>query len=82
MKKNLLLLVVLCLSFTAFDSTAQAPTTFWADNAVTSWYNTTSTTFTITTESQLAGLALLVEGGNNFSGKTINIANDLNLGAH
>lgn len=65
-----------------FDANAQTPTTLWANNAVTTWYNTTSTTFSITTPNQLAGLALLVEGGNNFSGKTISIANDLDLGAH
>ena len=64
------------------EANAQTPTTLWGDNAVTTWYNTTSTTFSITTPNQLAGLAVLVEGGNNFSGKTITIANDLDLGAH
>ncbi|MEO7082043.1 MAG: T9SS type A sorting domain-containing protein, partial [Flavobacteriales bacterium] len=38
--------------------------------------------FSITTPEQLAGLSTLVAGGNNFSGKTINIANDLDLAAH
>lgn len=71
-----------CISFIHFDAKAQVPTTLWANNAVITWYNTTSTSFTLTTANELAGLALLVEGGNNFSGKTINIANDLNLGAH
>ncbi|CAM3982794.1 T9SS type A sorting domain-containing protein [Flavobacterium antarcticum] len=82
MKKNLLLLLLLCLSFTAIDSNAQAPTTLWADNATTMWYNGTSTNFTITSANELAGVAILVEGGNNFAGKTITIANDLDLGAH
>lgn len=71
-----------CISFIHFDAKAQVPTTLWADSAVTTWYNTTSTSFTLTTANELAGLALLVEAGNNFAGKTINIANDLNLGAH
>lgn len=82
MKKTLLYLMLLCITLVQFDAKAQAPTTYWADNAVTTWYNASANTFTLTTASQLAGLAVLVEGGNTFSGKTINIASDLNLGAH
>lgn len=74
--------MLICITFVQFDAKAQAPTTFWADNAVTTWYNTTDNTFTLTTAGELAGLAILVEGGNNFSGKTIVIGNNLNLGAH
>ncbi|MGV9012833.1 MAG: T9SS type A sorting domain-containing protein [Flavobacteriales bacterium] len=58
------------------------PTTMWSANATTAWYNGTDTEFNITTPEELAGLSTLVAGGNNFTGKTINIANDLDLAAH
>lgn len=45
----------------------------------TNWYNDADTTFTISTAAQLAGLAQLVNGGNNFSGKTITIGADIDL---
>ena len=59
-----------------------APTTSWADNADTSWYNSSKTEFTITTAAQLAGLAKLVKEGNKFAGKTIKIGNDIDLSNH
>lgn len=81
MKQKLLFLVLLCSAFLPFKTTAQ-PTTLWSDNANTTWYNAGSYTFTLTTPNQLAGLAILVEGGNNFAGKTIMIGSNLDLGAH
>lgn len=46
----------------------------------TSWYNTINTTFTISTADQLAGLAQLVNNGNdNFSGKTIRLSADIDI---
>ncbi|MCD7773186.1 MAG: carboxypeptidase regulatory-like domain-containing protein [Ruminococcus sp.] len=45
----------------------------------TSWYNSTDTSFTITTATQLAGLASLVNNGNNFSDKTIKLGNNIDL---
>ncbi|MCD7766573.1 MAG: hypothetical protein LUH53_08705 [Lachnospiraceae bacterium] len=49
-------------------------------SADTSWYNDTDTSFTITTASQLAGLASLVNAGtDDFSGKTIMLGNNINL---
>jgi hypothetical protein len=54
------------------------------------WYNTTDTTFTITTEEQFAGFGAIVGGmakddqGNviqdTFEGKTVNLGADLDLG--
>jgi hypothetical protein len=47
----------------------------------TSWYNPSDTEFTLRTPAQLAGLAELVNNGtDNFSGKTILLAADLDLG--
>lgn len=51
----------------------------WDGTADTTWYNDTDTEFTITTAEQLAGLAELVDGGNDFAGKTIKLANDIDL---
>ena len=81
MKKKLLFFVFVFNLLTNFSAIAQ-PSTFWSDNANTTWYSAGPSTFTLTTANQLAGLAILVEAGNNFSGKTINIGNNLDLGAH
>ena len=63
---------------------AEAPTTKWSETANydTSWYNATDTEFTLTTAKQLAGLAVLVNGGNSFSGKTVKLGAGIDLAAH
>ncbi|TCL54980.1 GLUG motif-containing protein [Kineothrix alysoides] len=53
----------------------------------TSWYNTSASTFEISTADQLAGLALLLtnadsSGVDNFSGKSIKLTNDIDLSAY
>jgi hypothetical protein len=48
----------------------------------TSWYNSASTTFTLTTADQLAGLATLVNAIDSFSGKTIILGNNIDLSAY
>ncbi|SKC10276.1 Por secretion system C-terminal sorting domain-containing protein [Soonwooa buanensis] len=58
------------------------PTTDWIDNADTSWYNSTSTSFQISTAAELAGLTKLVFNGNDFSGKTITLMQDVDLAGH
>lgn len=45
-----------------------------------SWYKDNQTVFTLTKPAQLAGLAELVNGGNNFSGKTVKLGSDIDLG--
>ena len=45
----------------------------------TSWYSTGPTAFTLTTADQLAGLAALVNSGNDFDGKTITLGNNIDL---
>lgn len=62
--------------------TENFPTTNWLENADVSWYNTTATSFSLKTAEQLAGLAKLVYDGNDFSGKTIKITNDVDVGKH
>lgn len=51
----------------------------WDGTVDTSWYNDTDTEFTLTTAEQLAGFAKLVDGGNNFAGKTVKLGKDLDL---
>ena len=79
---NLRVLFLSTLLFIFAGAAFAQPTTQWSATATTAWYNSTDTEFSITTPEQLAGLSTLVAGGNNFSGKTINIANDLDLAAH
>ena len=61
--------------------TALAGEAAWNGTTVdTSWYNDSATEFTISDSADLAGLAKLVNAGNNFSGKTIKLGNDIDLG--
>ncbi len=52
----------------------------WDGTVDTSWYNETDTEFVIESASALVGLGELVDGGNNFAGKTIKLAADVDLG--
>ena len=51
----------------------------WDGTADTSWYNDADTEFKLDSAMQLAGLAELVDDGNTFEGKTIKLANNMNL---
>ena len=53
----------------------------WDGTADTSWYNDTDTEFEITTAEQLAGLALIVGTKDQFEGKTVKLAVDMDLRA-
>ena len=63
--------------------TAQWLPVYWTyeNNYETSWYvgHESDTVYTLTTPEQFAGLAYLVNNGNNFSGKTIKLNNDIDL---
>ena len=57
----------------------------WDGNADTTWYTSkpdSTTIYTIYTAEELAGLAELVNGGNNFAGKTIYLGADLDMSGH
>ena len=54
----------------------------WTEFADTAWYDGQKAEFTLTTAAQLAGLAKLVNGGNNFNSKTVKLGADIDLGAH
>ena len=55
---------------------------YWEDHTDTTWYNDTDTEFTLYTAEQLAGLAELVDNGNNFAGKTVKLGADIDLGGY
>ncbi len=63
------------LTTTAFANNVDT----WDGSADTSWYNDIDTEFTLTTAEQLAGLAKLVDGGNTFEGKTVNLGKNIDL---
>ncbi len=81
--KNGLLLLFVTLLLTFNKSLAQSvPSTLWSANAVTTWYDNLSTEFTLSTAEELAGLSVLVAGGNDFEGKTIIVGANIDLAAH
>lgn len=80
MKKRILsILLTLCMVLTLLPNVAWADSTAWDGSADTAWYNTSDTSFTITTAEQLAGLAQLVNEGNNFYNKTVLLGADIVL---
>ena len=74
MKKLLLSLLFALVALTGLQAQ-----TIWDGTADTEWYDETSTEFEISTAEQLAGLAELVNNGNDFSGKTILLTADIVL---
>ena len=74
MKKLLLSLLFALVALTGLHAQ-----TIWDGTADTSWYNETSTEFEISTAEQLAGLAKLVNNGNDFSYKTVRLTADIVL---
>lgn len=69
-------MVCLCLALAGVSAWGQDAEN-WIYYADTEWAN--SEPYTITTADQLAGLAQLVNGGNNFEGKTITLGSDIDL---
>lgn len=51
----------------------------WDGTVDSSWYNEEDTEFTLTSAEQFASLIELVDGGNNFEGKTVKLSSDLDL---
>ena len=81
-KRLLCSLLALCMVLSTMGTVAfanNAEADVWDGTVDTSWYNGTDTEFELTTAEQLAGLAELVNGGNTFEGKTINLGSDLDL---
>ena len=74
-----LLILLTLLQIASCTKTPTSP--IWNGKADTSWHtaDTSATEFTITTAEQLAGLAKLVNNGNDFKGKTINLSANIML---
>lgn len=62
------------------DGTTGSTAVVWDGTINTNWYNANDTQFTISTAAELAGLAELVNNGTNFSGKTITLNANIDLG--
>jgi len=64
-----------------YDANAEYPEVVipWTGTADTTWYDPAATTFSLNTAEQFAGLAELVDEGNTFEGKTINLESDVDL---
>ena len=56
------------------------PALGWDGVVNTSWYDASKTEYIITSAEDLAGFAEMVNGGNTFSGKTVKLAANINLG--
>ncbi len=67
------------LAVLAIAAGAQAQGSVWDGSADTDWYDGAETEFIITTAEQLAGLAELVNDGDDMSGKTITLGADIIL---
>lgn len=80
--KRFFLFLTLFLSCALTNLSAQ---NYWTDegNFCTDWYDSTTTSFMLSTAEELAGLAYLVNIDTlDFSGKTITLANDIDLSGH
>ena len=51
----------------------------WIDNADTTWFNATNTSYVINSAAELAGLAKLVNEGTSFKNKTVTLGVDIDL---
>ncbi len=89
-KASLFSVLVLCVSFLSCihhppiddgmrNIVSDCNRSVWGGKADTSWYNASQSEFTITTAEAFAGFAVLVNGGNNFMGKTVKLGVDIKL---
>lgn len=77
---TLLMLLLVLVLLPASASAAESGLTPWDGTADDSWYDSSKTEFEISTPEQLAGLRALMQAGDNFSGKTVTLTADLDLG--
>ena len=77
MKKRLFTLLLAVCIVTAVLTIGAAADNTWDGSVNTGWYDTSKSAFTINTAADLAGLATLVNEGNNFYGKTITLGDNI-----
>lgn len=80
-KKMLSILLCLCMAVSLLPTAALAEGAAWDGTADTSWYteHAGESSFILTSAEQLAGLEELVNGGNDFYGKTVSLGADIVL---
>jgi hypothetical protein len=87
-KRCLAVLMSITLLIGILPTVALAADSWDGSSVNTSWYNTTDTSFSISTGAELAGLATIVNGtasgitADTFSGKTVTLTNDIDLGSN
>jgi len=69
MRNLLFVALIACVAF--------AQQTIWDGAVDTTWFDGGKTTFEISTAQQLAGLAVLVDNGNDFKGKSVKLTADI-----
>ena len=79
MKQRLLVLCITAMLIISMFPVAALAADTWDGTADTSWYNAAETTFILTTAEQIAGLATLVNNGNDFAGISLSLDDDLDL---
>ena len=57
----------------------QGDANVWSGEENTDWYDETATEFSVSTPEELAGLATIINSGDNFRGKTITLTEDVDL---
>ena len=77
-----IVLLTICLLLSLLTFGAAADDAWNGTNVDTDWYEDGQSSFTISSGAELAGLAQLVNGGNSFSGKTITLGDNIDLGGH
>lgn len=81
-KKFLSLIISISLVLSIFPTVGGITVYSAGGTPDTRWYNGTDTEFGIGTADELAGLAELVNGGNQFIGKTIVLTKDIDLSSY
>ena len=79
MKQRLLVLCITAMLIISMFPVAALAADTWDGTADTSWYNAAETTFILTTAEQIAGLATLVNNGNDFAGISVSLDDDIDL---
>ncbi len=82
---SVLMLVSLTPAMAFADGETETPELVLADSDTglyTSWYDASADSFELTRAQDLMGLALLVNEGNTFEGKTVKLANDISLSGY
>lgn len=80
LSKPLGLVLAMCLMLSVLPAPARAADAWDGSALDTSWYNVADPAYTLSDAADLAGLAQLVNGGTDFSGKTITLSAPIDLG--